>query len=143
MRVHVIQRVPRHYETQLSAHRHQQQSLPQTFGRGLGPAPLRGAGAALKHGSGDGRERPLPAGGLQPGVQTLWAALAQALAKGSKRLLALLAYPDGCTRGETLFDPATGVPIVQVPPFSEEWLYAKEKPSPTSWRRSGGRDAAC
>ena len=62
----------------------------------------------------------------------LRAALAQALAKGSKRLLAtylqtLLAYPDGCTRGETVFDPATGVPIVQVPPLSEEKLYPKEK----------------
>ena len=36
--------------------------------------------------------------------------LAEALKKGSKRLLAtylqtLLAYPDGCTRGETVFDP--------------------------------------
>ncbi len=59
-------------------------------------------------------------------------ALAQALAKGSKRLLAtylqtLLAYPDGCTRGETVFDPGTGFPIVQVPPLSEERLYPKEK----------------
>ena len=62
----------------------------------------------------------------------LRAALAQALAKGSKRLLAtylqtLLAYPDGCTRGETVFDPATGIPIVQIPPLSEEKLYPKEK----------------
>ena len=52
--------------------------------------------------------------------------------KGSKRLLAtylqtLLAYPDGCTKGETVFDPATGVPIVQVPPLSEEKLYPKEQ----------------
>ena len=44
---------------------------------------------------------------------TLRQALAEALAKGSKRLLAtylqtLLAYPDGCTRGETVFDPQTG-----------------------------------
>ena len=39
--------------------------------------------------------------------------LAEALKAGSKRLLAtylqtLLAYPDGCTRGETVFDPRTG-----------------------------------
>ena len=39
--------------------------------------------------------------------------LAAALKSGSKRLLAtylqtLLAYPDGCTRGETVFDPRTG-----------------------------------
>ena len=51
--------------------------------------------------------------------------LAEALKKGSKRLLAtylqtLLAYPDGCTKGETVFDPATGEPIVQVPPLSHE-----------------------
>ena len=63
---------------------------------------------------------------------TLRAALADALAKGSKRLLAaylqtLLAYPDGCTRGETVFDPQTGDPIVHVPPLAEEKLYPKEK----------------
>ena len=59
-------------------------------------------------------------------------ALADALAKGSKRLLAaylqtLLAYPDGCTRGETVFDPRTGDVIVQVPPLSEEKIYPKEQ----------------
>ena len=59
-------------------------------------------------------------------------ALADALAKGSKRLLAaylqtLLAYPDGCTRGETVFDPGSGDVIVQVPPLSEEKIYPKEK----------------
>ena len=58
--------------------------------------------------------------------------LADALSKGSKRLLAtylqtLLAYPDGCTKGETVFDPATGEPIVQVPPLPHEKLYPKEK----------------
>ena len=58
--------------------------------------------------------------------------LAEALKSGSKRLLAtylqtLLAYPDGCTRGETVFDPRTGDVIVQVPPLSEENLYPKEK----------------
>ena len=59
--------------------------------------------------------------------------LAEALKKGSKRLLAaylqtLLAYPDGCTRGETVFDPRSGDDvIVQVPPLSEGKLYPKEK----------------
>ena len=58
--------------------------------------------------------------------------LADALKAGSKRLLAtylqtLLAYPDGCTRGETVFDPRSGDVIVQVPPLSEERLYPKEK----------------
>ena len=58
--------------------------------------------------------------------------LADALKAGSKRLLAtylqtLLAYPDGCTRGETAFDPQTGNPIVQAPPLSEDRLYPKEK----------------
>ena len=59
-------------------------------------------------------------------------ALADALSKGSKRLLAtylqtLLAYPDGCTRGETVFDPRTQDLLVQVPPLDEERLYPKEK----------------
>ena len=38
-----------------------------------------------------------------------------------------MAYPDGCTRGETVFDPRSGDVIVQVPPLSEERLYPKEK----------------
>ena len=58
--------------------------------------------------------------------------LAVALKAGSKRLLAtylqtLLAYPDGCTKGETVFDPRSEDIIVQVPPLSEEKLYPKEK----------------
>ena len=58
--------------------------------------------------------------------------LANALKAGSKRLLAtylqtLLAYPDGCTKGETVFDPRSGDVIVSVPPLSEERLYPKEK----------------
>ena len=58
--------------------------------------------------------------------------LAEALKSGSKRLLAthlqtLLAYPDGCTRGETVFDPRTGDVIGHVPPLSDERLYPKEK----------------
>ena len=64
--------------------------------------------------------------------ETLRAALADALAKGSRRLLAaylqtLLAFPDGCTRGETVFDPETGDVLAQVPPLSEDRLYPKEK----------------
>ena len=58
--------------------------------------------------------------------------LANALKSGSKRLLAtylqtLLAYPEGCTKGETVFDPRSGDIIVSVPPLSEEKLYPKEK----------------
>ncbi len=64
--------------------------------------------------------------------ETLRAALTEVLAKGSKRLLAtylqtLLAYPDGCTRGETVFDPESGEVLIQVPPLSEEKLYPKEQ----------------
>ncbi len=59
-------------------------------------------------------------------------ALSKALKSGSKRLLAtylqtLLAYPDGCTRGETVFDPRSGEIIVSVPPLSEEKVYPKEQ----------------
>ena len=58
--------------------------------------------------------------------------LAEALKAGSKRLLAtylqtLLAYPEGCTKGETVFDPRSGDIIVQVPPLSEDKLYPKEQ----------------
>ena len=63
---------------------------------------------------------------------TLFLRLAYALQNGSKRLLAtylqtLLAYPDGCTRGETVFDPRTEDIIVQVPTLSEDRLYPKEQ----------------
>ena len=59
-------------------------------------------------------------------------ALADALAKGSRKLLStylqsLLAYPDGCTRRETVFDPESDDVLVAVPPLSEEKLYPKEK----------------
>ena len=58
--------------------------------------------------------------------------LAEALKSGSKRLLAtylqtLLAYPDGCTKGETVFDPRSSKIIMQVPPLHEDKLYPKEK----------------
>ena len=64
--------------------------------------------------------------------ETLRAALADALARGSRRLLAaylqcLLAFPDGCTRGETVFDPETGEVLAQVPPLSDDRLYPKER----------------
>ena len=64
--------------------------------------------------------------------ETLRAALTEVLAKGSKRLLAtylqtLLAYPDGCTRGETVFDPESEEVLIQVPPLSEQKLYPKEQ----------------
>ena len=59
-------------------------------------------------------------------------AMVKALADGSRRLLSiylqsLLAYPDGCTRGETVFDPDSGEPLIQVPPLSEDRVYPKEK----------------
>ena len=62
--------------------------------------------------------------------ETLKAALADALARGSRRLLAaylqtLLAFPDGCTRSEAVFEPETGEVLAQVPPLSEDRLYPK------------------
>ena len=42
-------------------------------------------------------------------------------------LQTLLAYPGGCTRGETVFDPETEQLLVQVPPLPAEKLYPKEQ----------------
>ena len=59
-------------------------------------------------------------------------AMQEALQQGSPRLMAaylqsLLAYPDGCTLGETVEDPETGGTIVDIPPLSPERKYPKEK----------------
>ena len=59
-------------------------------------------------------------------------ALLQALERGSQRLLStylqsLLAYREGCTRGETVFDPDSDDLIVQLPPLEEERVYPKEQ----------------
>ena len=75
--------------------------------------------------------------------EKLMEALADALSKGSKRLLAtylqtLLAYPDGCTRGETVFDPGTQDLLVQVPPLDGDRLYPKEKALVELVRRERG-----
>ena len=58
--------------------------------------------------------------------------LADALTKGSKRMLAtylrtLLAYPDGCTKGETVSVPRSEDIIVQIQPLSEDRLYQAER----------------
>ena len=63
---------------------------------------------------------------------TMRAALKSALSQGSKRLLAaylqsLLAYPDGCTRGETVLEPESEDILVQLPPLTGDKLYPKEQ----------------
>ncbi len=65
-------------------------------------------------------------------AQDLWRAVAEALQEGSKRLLAtylqaLLSYPDGCTRGETVLDPETGSVLAHAPALPEDRLYPKER----------------
>ena len=59
-------------------------------------------------------------------------ALTAALGRGDPRLMAaylqsLLAYPDGCTRGETVRDPEDGRLIVSIPPLAEDATYPKEQ----------------
>lgn len=62
----------------------------------------------------------------------LEAAVRQALATGSKRLLgaylqSLLAYPDACTKGEQVIDPGSGEVIAAVPPLPADHHYPKEE----------------
>jgi hypothetical protein len=62
----------------------------------------------------------------------LHAAVTQALARGSKRLLAaylqcLLAYPDACTKGEAIIDHDSGHVVATAPPLPEDRLYPKEE----------------
>ncbi len=62
----------------------------------------------------------------------LRAAVQQALRAGSKRLLgtylqALLAYPDACTREETVLDPRTNEVLAHAPALPDDRLYPKER----------------
>ena len=59
-------------------------------------------------------------------------ALTEALQKGSTRLMAaylqsLLAFPDGCIRGEEVNDPRDGRLIVRIPPLDGDETYPKEQ----------------
>ena len=42
-------------------------------------------------------------------------------------LQALLSYPDGCVRGETVVDPEAGGQVVHIRPLDEETIYPKEQ----------------
>ena len=80
--------------------------------------------------------------------ETLRAALTEALAKGSKRLLATYlqtppGLPDGCTRGETVFDPESEEVLIQVPPLSGRSSTRRSRRSSTSSPPSGWRAAGC
>jgi hypothetical protein len=88
----------------------------QTGGRGAGPdAPPRSQAAAYRR--------------LE---SQLTRAVRAALQSGSKRLLgtylqALLAYPDACTRGETVVDSVSGEVIAHAPALPDDRLYPKER----------------
>ena len=75
--------------------------------------------------------------------------LAEALKAGSKRLLAtylqtLLAYPDGCTRGETVFDPRSGRRHRPgAAPVRRRSSTRRRRRSSTWWPPSGWRDGGC
>jgi len=77
-------------------------------------------------------DEPSQAACYQQLASQLEAAVHEALAKGSKRLLgaylqSLLAYPDACTKGEQVIDPGSGEVIAAVPPLSEGHRYPKEQ----------------
>jgi SNF2 family DNA or RNA helicase len=71
-------------------------------------------------------------------------AVQQALRAGSKRLLgtylqALLAYPDACTRAETVLDPRTHEVLAHAPALPDDRLYPKERALGDLVRRERGR----
>jgi len=82
--------------------------------------------------AGSERDKPSQSSYYHQLADELHAAVVRALAAGSKRLLAaylqsLLAYPDGCTKGETVLDARDGEVIAAVPPLPEDHLYPKEQ----------------
>ncbi|MCC7363541.1 MAG: ATP-dependent helicase [Dehalococcoidia bacterium] len=77
-------------------------------------------------------DEPSQAGYYQQLASQLEAAVHEALAKGSKRLLgaylqSLLAYADACTKGEQVIDPGSGDVIAAVPPLPEGRRHPKEQ----------------
>ena len=84
---------------------------------------------AMDRGDGEG---PSQAASYRRLADALHAAVMKALASGSRRLLAaylqaLLAYPDACTRGETVVDAESGEVIASAPPLPDDRLYPKER----------------
>jgi hypothetical protein len=74
----------------------------------------------------------------------LRAAVQQALRAGSRRLLgayvqALLAYPDACTREETVLDPRTSEVLGHAPALPDDRLYPKEQALVDLVQRERGR----
>ena len=84
---------------------------------------------AMDRGEGEG---PSQASCYRQLADALHAAVMQALAQGSRRLLAaylqaLFAYPDACTKGETVIDSEREEVIASVSPLPEDRLYPKER----------------
>ena len=80
----------------------------------------------------DAPDEPSQAAYYQQLASQLEAAVHEALAKGSKRLLgaylqSLLAYPDACTKGEQVIDPGSHTVIAAVPPLPDTDRYPKER----------------
>ncbi len=72
--------------------------------------------------------------------------LAEALKAGSKRLLAtylqtLLAYPEGCTKGETVFAPGAATSSCRSRRSPRRSCIRRSRPSSTLWRRNEWRAA--
>lgn len=81
---------------------------------------------------GHGEDEPSQAHCYRQLASDLHQAVQQALHAGSKRLLgaylqALLSYPDGCTRAETVLDPRTNAVLASAPALPAEQLYPKEQ----------------
>jgi hypothetical protein len=77
-------------------------------------------------------DEPSQAGSYRRLAADLRQAVQQALRAGSKRLLgaylqALLSYPDGCTREETVLDPRTNEVLGHAPALPEGRIFPKER----------------
>ena len=77
-------------------------------------------------------EEPSQSGCYRRLAADLRQAVQESLRAGSKRLLgaylqALLSYPDGCTREETVLDPRSGAVLAHAPALPEDRLYPKER----------------
>ena len=126
-----------------------QQRVPAPLRRGLGTALLRGAGAAVGDGPGNGLHRLLPAQGLRPGVRHLAAGPGRSVGQGFQAAPCYVpANPAGLprrlySRGRRSSIPRPATSWCRCRRCRRTSCIPRSRPWWTWWRRNGWRAGRC